>query len=865
VKSKDVITYKWRQNIIIYFLIFILISSIFIIPPSTSKSPYVFPSVDKLKWEYPPGSPPGTFKEYIREHPYSKGIFGIPEYIGLLSESPPIAILVEDHIYSFIEDNLQQYMSDLEEEGYSIILQTLSGGSPSDVKSWVREQYNNGCEGIVFIGDIPAAWAEVSGSTFPCDLFYMDLDGDWEDKDGDGIYESHTAGNGDMAPEVYVGRLYVSTLNYDSEINMINDYLEKTHAYRTGRLIQPWRGLEYIDEDWYSMDVDLDRIYGDNVTRYDFGYRTTAEDYLEKLQQGWHFVQVCAHSYSGGHYFGTRPTEAVCYAHVYVYSPSNRSARLLIGADDGIKAWLNGEEVLVKDRIGSWIPDQFKTIVNLKKGWNRLLCKISQEGGDYKFSARFTDLSYQSFNDLVYQISDPDTHGKMPEFICSWLINGFHSDDPDRFYSYLTTNYLGVDESTVQPKEGETMGGKQWTIYNSNSPYIDLDYVFDHPDYGVSYAYTDVISDRDQSCQLWIGYDDGARVWLNGDEILYDNRYGGFEHDMRKVNVTLHEGRNHLLVKISEWMGAHGFSACFATMDGQPVEGLTYDPVPATITYIGTWLVNGVYENSNRSTRLSTDYLGGETYVKPSEHDPAPDGTWELGIGGYPFDIGSFFNHGDWVFSDTIQEVDPPVLFYNLFSCGPGRFTDKNYLAGSYIFHTTYGLITIASSKSGSMLYFKDFTEPLGEGKSIGEAFYLWFKKQAPYQEWEKEWYYGMVICGDPTLRLIHESTNTPSIKIVKPSNSIYLFDSVLLPFYRPVVIGDITVEAMVTNPGMGIVNVTFMIDGEIKSVDDTPPYNYLLDDRHIGKCRIDVVAVDKLGNKAVGSTEVAVLNLNII
>ncbi len=856
-----------RQVILLYISIFILMSSVFITPSFPLESLSILPSIDRLKWEYPPGHPPGTFEDYIANHPYSSGIFRTPvDIITLSSESSSIAILVEEHLYNFIKDNLQQYISDLEKEGYSVVLQTLEGGSPVDVKSWVKTQYENGCEGIVFIGDIPAAWAEVSGSVFPCDLFYMDLDGDWEDKDGDGVYESHTAGNGDMAPEVYIGRLYASTLKYDSEVNMINDYLEKIHLYRTGKLTQPWRGLEYIDEDWYNMDVDLDRIYGDNVTRYDFGYRTTAENYLEQLQQGWHFVQVCAHSYSGGHHFGTRPTEAVCYAHVYVYSPSNRFARLLVGADDGIKVWLNGEEVLVKDRVGSWMPDQFKTVVNLKKGWNRLLCKISQEGGDYKFSARFVDVdSQQPFNDLIYQVSDPNTHGGMPEFIRSWLINGFHSDDPDRFYSYLKTNYLGVDESTVQPQEGETMGGKQWTLYNSNNPYIDLDYAFNYPNYGVSYAYTDVISNRNQNCQLWIGYDDGARVWLNGEEILYDNRYGGFEHDMMKVNVTLHEGRNHLLVKISEWMGAHGFSARFATIDGQPVNGLTYDPIPTPIKYIGTWLVNGVYENANKSTRLSTDYLGGEASIKPSEHDSAPDGTWELGIGGYPFDIGNFFDHGDWVFSDTIQEVDPPVLFYNLFSCGPGRFTDENYLAGSYIFHTTYGLITIASSKSGSMLYFKDFTEPLGEGKSIGEAFYIWFNRQAPYQKWEKEWYYGMIVCGDPTLHLIHGSNDTPSIKIVKPSNSIYIFDSMLLPFFRPVAIGDVTVEAAVTNPGAGIVNVTFMIDGEIKSIDNTPPYSYLLDEKHIGKCRIDVSAVDKLGYKAMDSKDILVFNLDII
>ena len=281
-----------------------------------------------------------------------------------------------------------------------MFLQTVSGGTPEEIKAWIAERSDSGSKGIVLIGDITAAWAEVSSSVFPCDLFYMDLDGNWEDNDHDGDYEVHTAGNGDMGPEVYVGRIYATTLTYDSEANMVNDYLEKAHAYRTGELTQPWRGLEYVEEDWYTMDVNLDIIYGDDVVRHDYGYFTTAEDYLNQMDLGQHFVQVCAHSYSGGHHFGTRPTESASYAHMYAYSPTSRSAKLLLGSDDGIKVWLNGDNVYTNDRYGSWYQDAYEVDVTLNEGWNRLLCKISQRGGDYKLSARFTDTNYNTFDDL---------------------------------------------------------------------------------------------------------------------------------------------------------------------------------------------------------------------------------------------------------------------------------------------------------------------------------------------------------------------------------------------------------------------------------------------------------------------------------
>jgi hypothetical protein len=116
--------------------------------------------------------------------------------------------------------------------------------------------------------------------------------------------------------------------------------------------------------------------------------------------------------------------------------------------------------------------------------------------------------------------------------------------------------------------------------------------------------------------------------------------------------------------------------------------------------------------------RICRDYLEGESDVEPSEGDTAPFGNWESGTGdGCPFNIGGYFDESGWVLSQDIQQRDPPVLFYNLFACGPGRFTDENYLAGAYIFHTTYGLITMASSKSGSMLNFNDFT--ISGGKNV--------------------------------------------------------------------------------------------------------------------------------------------------
>jgi hypothetical protein len=722
--------------------------------------------IARLEWVSPHGEQPGTLAEYLQVHPYTHGQFYSPASIGgpriavPVRMEPPltvsdISILVDATLYPQIAGRLSQYVNDLWAEGHTVYVEAISGGSPADIKQWIAQRYQCDTRGVILIGDITAAWAEVSGDTFPCDLYYMDLDGNWEDQDHDGDFEVHTAGTGDEGPEVYVARMDAHTLDWAREDRMINDYLDKVHAYRKGQLTQPRRAMEYVEEDWWDMDVFQRYIYGANVVRHDLGYETTGADYLNQMDLGWHSVQVCAHSWSGGHAFGRRPTEAATYAHVYVYSPTSRPARLGFGSDDGIRAWLNGSMILDKDVYRGWTPDQNKVNVTLNAGWNRLLCKVSQAGGSYAFSARFLDIGYP-LDDLRYQVNNPAAHGEEAQYIRGWLLNGFHQDIPDRFWSYISTNYLGVSESGINPQEGEVDGGATWTRYDAPFAYVDLGRHCDDADYGVCYAFVRIYADAAKSCQLWIGYDDGARVWLNGAKIVDDNRYGSYYPEWKKRDVSLKAGENRMLVKVTEWMGEHGFSARFSNADGSPVPGLSYDPTPGPVTYIGVWLLNGPYANEDQSTRLKSDYLGGESSAAPSEGDAAPMGTWERSVDdGYPFDIARHYDHGDSVDSQMIQDRDPPVLFYNLFACGPGRFTDTDYLAGSYIFNTTWGLITVASSKSGSMLNFDDYTRPLGEGKTVGEAFREWFDAQSPYEQWEREWYYGMILNGDPTLRVV--------------------------------------------------------------------------------------------------------------
>lgn len=109
--------------------------------------------------------------------------------------------------------------------------------------------------------------------------------------------------------------------------------------------------------------------------------------------------------------------------------------------------------------------------------------------------------------------------------------------------------------------------------------------------------------------------------------------------------------------------------------------------------------------------------------------------------------------------SSYFKNTNPPnAHFYNLFCCGPGKFTTTDYLAGWYLFDKAgggknMGLAVIASAKSGSMLAFEDFYRPLGQGQCIGDAFVDWWQARGPNHDLGvRRWHYGMVLLGDPTL-----------------------------------------------------------------------------------------------------------------
>ena len=107
-------------------------------------------------------------------------------------------VFVDSHIYPAIQTNFDQFISDLQTDGYTVSVTKVTTETPEDIRATLLSEYtSDDLLGVILVGDVPAAWMETLlpwnyVSHFPTDYFYMDLNGTWHDYDADGFYDNHS-------------------------------------------------------------------------------------------------------------------------------------------------------------------------------------------------------------------------------------------------------------------------------------------------------------------------------------------------------------------------------------------------------------------------------------------------------------------------------------------------------------------------------------------------------------------------------------------------------------------------------------------------------------------------------------------------
>jgi len=216
-------------------------------------------------------------------------------------------VLVNNDLYAGIQPSMAVYATDLERKGYLVEMHSTSGGTPQDLKNFIHD-HSDYLVGCIFIGDHPVAWYELNSSPdkeFPCDIYYMDLDGTWIDSDGNGIFDTQFAGSGDEGPEIFIGHIDASMMTGNEE-TITNDYFKKNHAYYSGKTKTTHFALTYTEPTWktdYEIRTSIKYAYRDYEDI--FAPTTNKHDYLyHRIQsQLYEFIQLACHSTFKGHHF----------------------------------------------------------------------------------------------------------------------------------------------------------------------------------------------------------------------------------------------------------------------------------------------------------------------------------------------------------------------------------------------------------------------------------------------------------------------------------------------------------------------------------------------------------------------------------
>ncbi len=222
-----------------------------------------------------------------------------------------ISVIVNANIAPQITAELNQFIADLEAEGYRTELETFEANkSVEELRTLLQSKLSNGLVGVELIGDLPIPFVPYSAygyQSFPEDLFYADLDGQWLDEDGDGLYEIHRDGSGDKKAEIWVGRLTFSPIDKD-EVICLKEYFAKNHQWRSNwPPYENRRALVYADDELAIIGEQksssaLREIYNeiDLVNQPD---ETSDQDYENRLREDYEMVCLDAHGLSYLHSF----------------------------------------------------------------------------------------------------------------------------------------------------------------------------------------------------------------------------------------------------------------------------------------------------------------------------------------------------------------------------------------------------------------------------------------------------------------------------------------------------------------------------------------------------------------------------------
>jgi len=232
-------------------------------------------------------------------------------------------IVVNESLKPELSDKIDEYAQSLVDAGYTPFIRYWYPGGAENLRGIIQKSHTKfNISGAVLIGDMPPAIYEqtvdyggdigVNYEQFPCEFYYMDMDGKWSDEDENGVIDTYPQ---DLSVEIYTGRIVGTT-------QQISDYLDRAMKYKKeGSFFETRNFFSFIDDDWIVYEDEdgtvwedimgaknqkwnLESIYGDNYERREELDNTTKSEYMDFMTEtGAEYVYQWIHSDPQNIYF----------------------------------------------------------------------------------------------------------------------------------------------------------------------------------------------------------------------------------------------------------------------------------------------------------------------------------------------------------------------------------------------------------------------------------------------------------------------------------------------------------------------------------------------------------------------------------
>jgi hypothetical protein len=153
--------------------------------------------------------------------------------------------------------------------------------------------------------------------------------------------------------------------------------------------------------------------------------------------------------------------------------------------------------------------------------------------------------------------------GAVP-FLRTWVTLGPFPNPEDKLL-----NEDLIKEDKILPFPTLRTGKLEWNEFASPKDFVDLDAAIGPSTDVVGYACCYLWVEQDADAVLWFGSDEGAKIMLNRETVLYEHRHDLTGPDSSRVRIKLKKGRNVLLVKVEELKYYWGFQARLTGVGGR--------------------------------------------------------------------------------------------------------------------------------------------------------------------------------------------------------------------------------------------------------------------------------------------------------